>query len=290
MPGLGGRLINHRLYRYTAIGRPLDASFATNRAVLILLPLAALLGAVVSLTGGDGAAEALRTALWFALIAFGSWALARELDPDDNPAAFISLGAGLLVALGAESVGLLVVFVTLGLVRIVNRTTGLPARKSDSAIMAVLAILVIYTTDSPLFGLVAGLAFILDGSLREPARHQWLFGLVCVGAAIVYAVDHDVGLHQLAAPDSLFEWLGLLALLVFGLNTLLLRKVHARGDANRRRLDVNRVRGGMTIGLLAGLQGLTRIDRVAVIVAVIAGICIGMAIRKGFRAPAGGPR
>lgn len=278
-------MINHRLYRYTSIGRPLDPSVRTNRAVLILMPAAALLGAAVSLASDAGAVEALRAALWFALIAFGSWALARELDPDDNPAAFISMLAGLLVGLGMESPGLLVVFVTLGLVRIVNRTTGLPARKSDSTIMMVLAILVIYVEDSPLFGLVAGLAFILDGLLRDPLRHQWLFGLVCVGATIVYAVDHDAGLLQLSAPDSLFEWLGLLALLIFGLNTLLLRKVHSRGDVTHRRLDVHRVRGGMAVGLLAGLQGATRLDRVGLIMAVIAGICVGMAIRKGFRAP-----
>lgn len=275
-----------RLYRYTSIARPLDPSLATNRAVLILTSLAAVLGAAVN--WGDGFAAALQAAAWFALIVFGSWALARELDPDDNPAAFISLAAGLLVALAVDVPGVLVIFVTLGLARIVNRTTGLAARKGDSVVLALLSILVIYGSASPLYGLVAGLAFILDGSLKEPLRHQWLFGLVCIGATIVYMVDHDVGPAQLGPPDSLFGWLGLLALLVFALNTLLTRKVHARADVNRRRLDVNRVRGGMAVGLLAGLQGISRPGSVAVIIAVIAGICVGMAIRKGFRAPATG--
>jgi hypothetical protein len=68
----------------------------------------------------------------------------------------------------------------------------------------------------------------------------------------------------------------------------LTRKVHARADVNRRRLDVNRVRGSMAVGLAAGLQGITRPESVAVIIAVIAGICVGMAVRKGFRAPATG--
>ena len=277
---------SRRLYRYTSIARPLDLSLATNRAVLILTSLAAVLGALLSWSAGTGAA--LQAAVWFALIVFGSWALARELDPDDNPAAFISLAAGLLVALALDSPGVLVVFVTLGLARIVNRTTGLAARKSDSAVLALLSILVIYTTASPLYGLVAGLAFILDGSLREPLRHQWLFGLVCIGATIVYMVDHDVGPGQLSPPDSLLEWLGLLALLVFALNTLLTRKVHARADVNRRRLEVNRVRGGMAVGLLAALQGLERPEGVVVIVAAIAGIGLGVAFRKGFKAPASG--
>jgi hypothetical protein len=41
----------------------------------------------------------------------------------------------------------------------------------------------------------------------------------------------------------------------------------------------------MTVGLLAALQGINELPGVAVIVAVIAGICIGMAFRKRFRTP-----
>jgi hypothetical protein len=66
----------------------------------------------------------------------------------------------------------------------------------------------------------------------------------------------------------------------------LLKRVRARGDVNNRPLEVNRVRGGMTVGFLAALQGLTEPDNVVLIVAVIAGLCIGIALRKGFRAPA----
>jgi hypothetical protein len=44
----------------------------------------------------------------------------------------------------------------------------------------------------------------------------------------------------------------------------------------------------MAIGMLAGLQGIARMESVAIIVAVVAGICVGMAVRKGFRAPRGG--
>jgi hypothetical protein len=278
-------MANHRIYQYTSIGRPLDPAYPTNRAVLILMPLGALLGAVVAWFDGAGIPQVFQQAVVFALILFVSWALARELDPDDNPAAFISLACGLLVALAVESPGVLIAFVTLGLVRIVNRSSGLAARKADSVVVMVLSIAVIYATQSPLFGAVAALAFMLDGSLKDPLRHQWLFGLLCLGGTIVYMVDHDIGPGHLNAPDSLFEWLALLFLLIFALNTALTRKVHSKGDIGSRRLDVNRVRGGMAVGLFAALQGIQATAGVAVIVAVIAGICIGMAFRKGFKAP-----
>jgi len=275
----------HRINNYTSIARPLDPGFPTNKAVMILMPIGAALGAIAAWMNGVDGVGIFQQALNFLLIVFGSWALARDLNPDDHTAAFIAIAAGVLAAFIVSSPGLLVVFATLGLVRIVNRTTGLAARKTDSVLLMLLAILVIYSTASPYFGLVAALAFILDGSLKEPLRHQWIFAMVCLGGTIVYMVDHDIGISQISVPDSLFEWLGLLFLLIFALNTLLLKKVHSKGDVTGKRLDLNRVRGGMAVGLFAALQAIIRPDEVVIIVAAIAGICIGMAVRKGFKAP-----
>ena len=278
----------HRIYKYTSIGRPLEPAYPSNKAVLILLPLAALLGAIAAWMDGQSGVQLLQPALSFLLIVFGAWALARELDPDDHAAAFISMAAAVFAALIVDSPGILIVFTTIGLVRIVNRSTGLVARMGDSVIVMLLSLLVIYSTKSPFFGVVAALAFFLDGSLKEPLRHQWVFGLVCLGGTIVYMVDHDIGLGHLSPPDALFEWLALLFLLIFALNTLLLKKVHSKGDINGKKLDLSRVRGGMAVGLLAALQGIMHPDEVVIIVATIAGICIGMAFRKGFKAPVSG--
>lgn len=278
----------HRVYKYTSIVRPLSSRSTVTRAVLMLLPAAALLGAVASWAAGESAMQILQQALHFLLIAYGSWALARELNPDDLVFAFVSLVVCLLAALAVDNPGILIVYATLLLVRLVNRSSGLMARTSDSLVALALVLLVMYATDSPFFGTVAAVAFILDGSLRDPLRQQWVFGLVCLAATVVYMVDHDVGFAVLAVPDSLAEWLAVLVLLIFALNMLLLRRVRAKGDAYGKALDVARVRGGMLVGLLAAVQGVTRPDSVIIIVAVIAGICIGMAFRKGFKAPAAG--
>jgi len=245
-------------------------------------------GALQAWFDGRSVLEVLQQAFYFSLIVYGAWALSRELDPDDRTAAFLSLVAGLFAAFVADSPGVLVVFVTLGLVRLVNRSTGLAARTSDSIITLLFVILVIYGSESPFFGIVAGLAFILDGSLREPNAKQWIYGLISIGATIVYMVDHDAGLEHLAVPDSLFSWLSLIFLLIFALNAWLLKSVQALGDADGRNLDSGRVKGGMAVGFLAALQGISRPDDVVIIIAVIAGICFGMAIRKGFKAPVPG--
>ena len=279
-------MAHHRIYKYTSIGRPLEPEYPTNKAVLILMPLAALLGAVTAWLAGGQAMQVLQAAISFLLICFGSWALARELFPDDNPAAFISMVLALLAALALDSPGVLIVFATLGLVRIVNRSTGKPALKSDSIIVMLLTFWVIYATQSPFFGAVAALAFIFDGTLKDPLRHQWIFALICFGGMVVYMVDHDAPLGYFQAPDTLLEWLSMAVLLVLALDMFRLKGVCSSGDIGGKTLDLSRVKGGIAIALFAAFQGLADVEAVIILVASVAGIGIGMAFRKAFQAPA----
>ncbi len=279
-------MAHHRIYKITSIGRPLEPKYTTNKAVLILMPLAALMGAVTAWFDGGEFLQILQSAISFLLICFGSWALTRELFPDDNPAAFISMLLALLAALAFDSPGILIVFATLGLVRLVNRSTGKAALKSDSVIVMLLVFWVIYSTQSPVFGAVAALAFVFDGSMKESLRHQWIFALICLGGMVVYMVDHDVGVSYFQAPDSLLEWLSVAVLLLLALDIFLLKKVKSSGDTNDKTLDLSRVKGGMAIGIFAAFQGLANVEAVIILVASVAGIGIGMAFRKAFQAPA----
>lgn len=281
-------MANHRIYQYTSLARPLDITIPTRKIVLYLLPAAALLGAIAGWVRSESLPAVLQGAVAFAVILYGSWALAREMDPDDSPASFISMGAGMLAALLVDSPGLLVVFVTLGLVRMVNRSSGLQPKRFDSIILMVLSITLIYAAETPLFGVVAAVAFMLDGSLKDPRRSHWVYGLVCLGGMLVYMVDHDIGFPFMHWPRTLFEWVSLAFILVFALDTMLMRKVRSRGDVNGLRLDAARVRGGMTVGFLAALQGISvnRPDEVVIVVATIAGLCVGIAFRKAFKVPA----
>jgi hypothetical protein len=280
-------LIHQRLYRYTSIGRPLEPG---NKAVLILMPLAALVGMGLSLWAGAGLWLVFYSGAVFALSVFGSWAVARELLPDDQAAAFVSTALGFLASIAYLTPGLLVLFSTLGLVRIVNRSTGLAARTSDSLMVTGLVIWTVYACHSPWFGAVAALGFFLDGLLKKPLKKQWLFALICFGCMVVFVVDHDVEWWPVFIPDSLLEWLAVMALLLFSINLLVLKKVHSKGDAVHERLEPERVKAGMAIGVLAALQGLENMSQVILLVATIAGLCFGITFRRAFRSPAKGLR
>lgn len=278
-------MANHRIYQYTSLARPLDPSRPVAKIVLYLLPVAALLGAVMGFVRQGNLSDVLLGAFAFTLVLYGSWALARELDPDDSPISFLSMALGMLAALLVASPGILVLVVTIALVRMVNRSSGLTARRSDSIVLMALSIWVIYASESPVFGAVAALAFFLDGSLKEPVRSQWIFGFICLGGMIVYMVDHDIGFPFMHWPRSLFEWTSLLFILIFALDSFLIQTFRTRGDVNGLLLDSARVRGGMAVGFMAALQGINRPEGVVVIVAVIAGLCAGIAFRKGFKVP-----
>lgn len=280
----------HKIYALTSIGRPVEWKVPTNRAMLILMAPSALAGAGVAFWQQASAGQSAVFGLATAFAAFGGWAMGRELDPDDQPAAFIALVVSVLVMLfmghEASNHHLLVLFTTLGLVRQVNRTTGLEARISDSILLLALSLWVIYGTANPLFGLVAGLSFALDAGLERPLRRQIVFALLSFGAIVVYMVDHDVGAEVYEVPHTLPQWWAALAAVVFALNILLMREVNSVADVNRRRLDPARVRGGMVVSVVAVAQGLPSVEDVSLLASVIAGLCIAWAFRRSFRTPA----
>jgi hypothetical protein len=270
--------------KLSAIARPLDPAKSADKAVLAVVVAAAMAG----LGSGAGLWSALQNALVFALAAYGSWAVAREMLPDDHAAAWVSMAMGILASLSFHAPGLLVLYATLGLLRVVTRSTGCRARTSDSIILTCLVIGTVYASEGPWFGAVGALAFFLDGVLSQPFRKQWFFALVCLGSMVVYMVDHDVLWWRVFDADSLLEWLAILASILFLLNLVLLKKVHSRGDADHQRLEVERVKAGMVVGVLAALQGLENMPQVILLVACIGGLCIGTTFRRAFRSSAKG--
>lgn len=282
--------VRPRMYNYTSIARPLDPAWPSNKAVLILVPLAALAGFAYSLGGGTGLLQALHAAVVQAAAVFGTWALARELMPDDQVSAFISMALGFIATLVFPAPGMLVVFATLLLVRVINRSSGLAAQIRDSVAVTLLVIWTVYSSGSPWFGALGALTFFLDGILHKPVKRQWWFALICLGSMVVYIVDHDVAWWGIVVPDSLMKWLAILVSLIFGLNLALLKKIHSRGDVDQVRLDLRRVKAGIAIGLLAMLQGLEAVPQVILLIATIGGLCLGIAFRRAFRNPVKGLR
>lgn len=251
------------LRRVSSLGRPLDPSWPTNRAVLVLMPIGAVIAAI-SATWIPGLVGTSR--LWAAALGagtvLGAWAVARELAPDDQRAAFVALVLGFGTLLAVPGVSLVLLFATLVLTRMVNHTVGLPATTLDSVVVLGLSGWAVADTGSPAVGVVAALAFGLDAWLPDGRRRQWGFAALClvmVAAIAGGAAEQD---HVVSSPVVLHVPGTRILVGAVVVGTLVLyrwltiRGLRSTCDATGEPLSVARVRGGMVVALLIGMQGL----------------------------------
>lgn len=241
------------MYEITSIGRPLDPGYPTNRTVLLLLPLVAVVAGGLAAAGGAGIAGVLGRAAGGALAAFGSWALAREIAPDDEIAgAFGAMALGFAAYLVFDA-ALVPVFAALFFARLVARTTGLAATGLDSLIVTAIALFAAWWAGSPWPAAAGAAAFVLDAVLAPGLARQWLFAGLCAAGAVGLA---SAGL----APDVVPVQPDLVprtaaTIIVVGAIALIAatRDVAARGDATDEPVSAARVRAAQAITLLAAL-------------------------------------
>ncbi|HSM04627.1 MAG TPA: hypothetical protein VK858_08385 [Longimicrobiales bacterium] len=237
--------------RFSALGRPLDPAWPTNRAVLVLMPVGAFVGWAWS-TWGTGARDPLGAVLAGAGAVLGGWALGRELDPDRQGTAFVAMAWAVAAALHLPTSSLLLVFTLLLLARVVNRTAGPAATLLDVGIVLGLTAASVRVLGQPGLGGVAALAFAADawlgGSRRSAAPAPAALAIAAWGWAGAPGPDWSVPSVRAGAPVALIA-------LAFLAATLTTRRVVAVADRDGAPLDPRRVRWGMLIVLFGALAG-----------------------------------
>lgn len=244
------------IYEWTAIGRPLDPTYATNRAVLLLTPLSGLAVAVVRAFENGLHMSLLEVFLTAAGAAVGGWALARELAPDQPLVAFASLGCSLVVVNFVPEASLLLLFVTVLLTRIANRTVGLPALVSDSIAVSVLVAWTMYTTGLFALGIAAGAAFIMDSMISPQLRRHRILGLMWLVLSIALLLNLRIPLRDFDLEPNSMTWILIGLVCLFLLRMYSTRPPNSRGDATGEILSLWRVRAGMAVALLIVLPSL----------------------------------
>jgi len=241
-----------RINDVTAIGRPIDLNYPTNRAIAALTIVVIVGGAIFRLLAG---VEWIQSALWgiaAGLAVFLAWALGRELDPDHDLSAFVAAGLALIGLLAFNLPNLSLLFWMLVLVRIVNHTVGLPARILDSLLMLGLGSW-LALQGNWIYGLMTALAFFLDSQLSPPHRRHLLFaGIALVATVILFSFNGSVlGEGKLSLPVLL----AVLAMSVLFVPVMMAsRQSRTVSDQTNEPLNPRRVQAAQVIALLTGIQ------------------------------------
>lgn len=232
------------MQQLSTIARPVDPSYPTNRAIIILI---LLVFAGTSLYRGADSPEAFISGLVAAVVVFLAWAIARELDPDPEYAAFLPAAISIPLLVFIPVHGLLAPLFLLLLLRVVNRTTGLPAGVLDSAALLLLSGWLVHT-GFWIAGPAAVAAFLLDWRLRSGNPRQIWFAAGTLLVMLAILMRGGGGLAGADLPAS-HELLLLAAPLLFGIVILRGAPIRSRDDRGHGVLDEMRVQAARVLGL-----------------------------------------
>lgn len=235
----------------TALGRPIDPNYPTNRAIALLSAGVVVAGAAYRLLAGDPLLDSTLWGIGAGLAVFLAWALARELDPDHDLSAFVAAGLMVIGLLLWGLPELLLVFWLLLALRVIDHSTGLPAHWLDSLGLLGLGG---WLTGQGYWtaGLLTVAAFALDGWLAPALRRHQLFALLALLVTVTLAVfQGDITQVEDASTPILLAVaaMGALFLVVIGTS----RRVTSLCDQTGEPLRPTRVRVAQALALAAGL-------------------------------------
>lgn len=237
--------------QFTHIGRPLDPRYPTNLAIMILAGLTAVAIFLFRLLGGVELVQAGISAFLAGLSVFIVWGLSREIDPDHDLSAFVSAIIMIVVLFAVDAqFNLLVLFYLLSMARLLNRTTGLPAKFSDSLALFGFTVFVTFV-DSWIFAMMGGTMFLLDSILPNRNRQGLLFAGASVVVMVIAFFVQGGGLNPMLPTPEFIT--GVVATTLLFIPVILRSKqVTSTGDYTGEPLVPIRIQAIQVVVLLSG--------------------------------------
>jgi len=269
----------------STIGRPVDPSYPTNLAILVLSFLTLIAGLVTCLLQGEAFGASLVGGLQWAGSVFLAWVLAREADPDRWYSAFLAAAGGLAstVLLGPPGFVLLLWFV-LGL-RSISRTPGASPGVLDVVGLYGITLWLGFTVHWIVALLAMPVIFFID-LCRFPKALRVGAALALPAAAIVLGIARG---GQIALP----EWGWVEIVLPTAIAAMVVpvivgyRRVRSVGDRTGEPLKPRRVQWAIAwavaVALILTLIGSASTQELAPIWAALAGTALGWTAAKLLR-------
>ena len=179
------------VYKYSSTSRPLDPKYKTNAAIIIITLFTIVGGTFIHMVDGVNLWPHFVWSLGAAFSVFITWAIARELDPDHNYAAFagVAIIAFAVIFRFYHDPSFLILVQLLLLFRILNRSVGPPAKIFDSVMVLLIGSYLSFF-ETWIIGLVTAIAFFLDSQLPDPlSKQKWFASIMFIVTVIALFVE-----------------------------------------------------------------------------------------------------
>lgn len=241
--------------KISALSRPLDVDYPDNRLIVFLFAVVFLVSTSMRVFSGDSFIQGLIWGSRAALSVFFAWALTKEIYPDNPGSAVIASFLGISSLFFTNNSGLLVAVFLLAVLRMVNRTTGVPLTVLDSILIMLMGTYLVYS-GKWVYGMLMGIAFLMDAVLEKPVRRHFLFGGISILIGI-FGLYKNYTAASFTSEYHLYHFFALLVLILF----LIVRVIfagtpHSLADISGEQLSRERIVAASLVTFFAGTLAL----------------------------------
>jgi hypothetical protein len=235
--------------RISSLSRSLDMDYPDNRLIVYLCAVVFISSAIFWILSGDNFLPGIIWSGRAALSVFFAWALTKEIDPDHPESAIIAAGIGVSGLFLSDYPSLLIALLLVFLFRMVNRTVGVSLTLSDSIMIVITGIYLIYT-GKWMYGIMMSIAFFMDAALSKPVKRHFLFAFISLIASFLgfYRNSTEIGYLSGYYILALF-----ILVLFFIFRVVLAGRIGSVSDVSGQQLSDQRVIATCIVALIAGL-------------------------------------
>jgi hypothetical protein len=162
-----------KMNQISALARPLDINYRSNRNMLLVFLLVFLLGTALQWFAGQVFLQSLWWGARAAFVIFISWALGRELDPDINTTAMLVIPFSLASFYLYGDFNWLLLLAWLMMMRIGTHVCGQSVKLTDALLVTGLVVYLVWRGDH-VIGFALTLVFLANYQLTPShARSLW---------------------------------------------------------------------------------------------------------------------
>ena len=226
--------------QYFTLGRIIDKNYFTNKLIILITIFSLVAGSVINLVNGVNLTDATFSGLIFALIAFFTWALAREIYPQGEYAALIASLLSVVVIFFLEQYPMIIPVILwfIMALRFINQTTGLKPTIIDRSIIIIFTFFVSYLFSWIFFAMLI-LVFSINYFISKQ-KNDVVFTIISILSLLIFIIFRGIWYNHVFVSLNNFIIISMISL-VFLITMFLVRNIRVICDNTDEKVSITRI-------------------------------------------------